>query len=216
MNAQYKIIYENNDFIVVSKETGIPVIRGRGGLKDKLSLYDVLKEKYKELFVVHRIDRDTSGLVIFAKNAKTHRELSIKFERREVKKNYLAVVWGKPEKIFEIIDKPLFQYGSGRVGVSDNGKKSVTEVEFLKEISSDFSLVEARPLTGRRHQIRVHLYSSGHPVVGDRLYGDRVMQLRCPRLMLHSCCLEFFLFDNHYVFNDREDFLDYISVSFIK
>lgn len=216
MNEPYKIIYENSDFIVVSKETGIPVIRGRGELKDKMSLYDILKKNYGELFLVHRIDMDTSGLVIFAKNRETQKELSIKFERKEIKKKYLAVVWGKPEKKFEVIDKPLFQYGSGRVGVSDRGKRSVTEVEVLKEISSDFSLVEARPLTGRRHQIRVHLYSQGHPIIGDRLYGDRALQLQYPRLMLHSCSIDFYLFNNHYIFDDRDDFLYYISVYFIK
>jgi len=143
-------------------------------------------QRGEKLFIVHRIDRETSGVIVFARNAETHRQLNQQFETRSVEKMYLALVHGVIRDDRGEIDKPLRQFGSGRVAVDDQrGKASVTEFRVLERFEA-FTLLDVRPHTGRRHQIRVHLYSIGHPIVGDPLYGDKNLQSSYPRLMLHA------------------------------
>jgi RluA family pseudouridine synthase len=143
-------------------------------------------QRAQKLYVVHRIDRETSGVIVFARNAEAHRQLNRQFETRSVEKVYLALVHGVIADDQGEIDEPLRQFGSGRVAVDpERGKESLTEFRILHRLPA-FTLVEARPHTGRRHQIRVHLYSIGHAVVGDPLYGDRTIQRSYHRLMLHA------------------------------
>ena len=136
------------------------------------------------MFVVHRIDRGASGLVLIAKTSQAHRFLSVQFERREVKKTYLVLVQGILDTGGRI-DHSLRAFGSGRIGVSAAGKPSVTEFQ-VRERLKGATLLEVTPLTGRRHQIRVHLFSLGHPVMGDPLYGKDRPVGGAPRLMLHA------------------------------
>ncbi len=136
------------------------------------------------MYVVHRLDREASGLVLFAKDAQTHRFLCGEFEKRRVQKIYLALVLGRVEREGNV-KAPLRAFGSGRMGVAKGGKPCLTRFR-VRERFSGATLLEIEPMTGRRHQIRVHLYSLGHPVLGDPLYGSKRPVGGSPRLMLHA------------------------------
>lgn len=138
----------------------------------------------RRVWVVHRIDREASGLVLFALDAPTHRRLSGLFEGRAVEKTYAALVLGDVAAD-GVVDGPLREFGSGRMGVHARGKASVTHYRVLRR-DGGATLLEVRPVTGRRHQIRVHLYSIGHPVLGDAVYGDARPVGGAARLMLHA------------------------------
>jgi RluA family pseudouridine synthase len=166
------------------------VIPGRGETEGKPLVDQVSSNIRKKAYVVHRIDRETSGLVIFAKDAKTHRELCAIWEGREVTKTYLAWVQGRLDRKEGVLDHPLKTFGSGRMGVDPKGKPSKTRYRVLK-VEGEVSLLEVEPQTGRRHQIRVHLYQAGHPVLGDPLYGQDRPVGGAPRLMLHASQLQF-------------------------
>jgi RluA family pseudouridine synthase len=139
---------------------------------------------------VHRIDRETSGLVVFAKDADTHRRLSTIWEARGVKKTYLAWVKGVMDKPMGSHRGALKEFGSGRIGVHPKGKPSETHYKLIKT-TDEATLLEVEPLTGRRHQIRVHLCHAGYPVMGDPLYGTERPVGGQPRLMLHAYQLQF-------------------------
>lgn len=162
----------------------------RGSLVGKPDLEGLLRKQFGEIFVVHRLDMDASGLIIFAKNAAAHRYFSGLFETRDVEKKYLVVVEGYMQKERDEINKPLTQRGSGRMSVAFDGKASLTKYS-LSEKLKGASLLEVSIVTGRRHQIRAHLYSIGHPVLGDNTYGEAAAQRKFPRLMLHSWRLRF-------------------------
>jgi len=185
-----EILFESGDYVAVNKREHIASISE----SVKNGLPELLKEKYPEkLFPVHRLDKEASGVVIFARNGDAHRHLNCEFDRRAVAKSYLLLVHGNIPQTRGTIDKPIREFGSGRMGVDPAcGKQSLTEFE-VKERIGDFNLIEAHPLTGRRHQLRVHFYSIGHPVVGDLRYGDRLLQETFPRLMLHALMISFSL-----------------------
>jgi tRNA pseudouridine32 synthase/23S rRNA pseudouridine746 synthase len=179
------VLYEDEDILAVNKPEGLVAVPERRRVEQ--SLIEMLStQRAEKLYIVHRIDRETSGVIVFARNAEAHRQLNRQFETRSVEKVYLALVHGIIRDDQGEIDKPLRQFGSGRVGVDDQrGKASVTEFRVLDRLPA-FTLLEVRPRTGRRHQIRVHLYSIGHSVVGDPLYGEQAVQRSYPRLMLHA------------------------------
>jgi len=171
------ILFENDDIIAVDKPPGLASIPER-----KKAAPNVLAQlspppgSGHKIYVVHRLDKDASGVILFAKNAHTHKFLSQQFTSRTVKKTYLALVHGVIAEDRGVIDKPLRQFASGRVAVdTEHGKPSVTEFEVAGRFAS-YTLVRAYPLTGRLHQLRVHFYSIGHPIVGDRLYGGKEIQ----------------------------------------
>ena len=184
-----KIIHEDNSLIVVSKPSGQLVIPGRGGSSGPTLREEVEERVCQKVFVVHRLDQGASGVVLFAKDPGTHRLLALDFENRKVLKVYLVLARGRLTEDGRV-DKPLWEFGSGRIGVDPRGKPSVTEFK-VREKFKEATLLEVRPLTGRRHQIRVHLYSLGHPVMGDALYGKNRPVGGAPRLMLHAQSLEF-------------------------
>jgi len=144
----------------------------------------IQKQLNYKCLVVHRIDLETSGIVIFAKNPQTHRHLSIQFERREVKKNYIALVQGVMTSDITV-NSPIRQFGSGRMGVDPQGKPSSTEIRIIEKLP-DATLLDVSPHTGRRHQIRVHCYASGFPIIGDPMYGKDRPVGGVSRLMLHA------------------------------
>lgn len=171
-SAMTHTLFEDHYFLAVNKPAGLLTIPGRGSAGKEETLKRSLEvETGTRLFTVHRLDRDASGAVIFAKNKEGHAWLCGKFENREMEKTYLAVVYGElnVSPIWETIEAPVKAYGSGRMGTGEGGKPSITQYRAL-EAFKGFSLLEVRPITGRRHQIRVHLYSIGHPILGDRLY----------------------------------------------
>lgn len=189
MSPPFEILLRTDAFVAVGKPVGIATIAERD-----LSVPSLRSELERELgekvFVVHRLDKEVSGLVLFARTAEAHRELSMAFEKREVKKTYLALVHGRPSWESLVADQPIFAFGSGRMGVdARRGKASTTELAVLRR-GEAHALVEARPITGRRHQIRVHLYAAGHAIAGDLRYGERTLQERFPRLMLHALRIE--------------------------
>jgi len=167
MKNIYQIIEENEDFIVIDKGSGISTINESNS---KYSVKSILQEKMsKELYTVHRIDKETSGLVIFAKNPDAHRMLSMLFEERKIYKEYITIVHGAfPYDSLEI-NYPI-EEASRRMKVSEKGKESITTVSIVERLGN-FTLLKAIPHTGRRHQIRLHLSFLGYPIIGDRLYG---------------------------------------------
>jgi tRNA pseudouridine32 synthase/23S rRNA pseudouridine746 synthase len=183
-----QILYEDDHLVALDKPSGQVVIPGRGELTGEPLNRELEAHLKRKLFVVHRLDRGASGLVLFAKDADTHKHLSLQFEKREVKKTYLVLVQGRVEEGGKI-EQPMKAFGSGRIGIHPQGKPSVTEYK-IREHFAGSTLLEVMPHTGRRHQIRVHLYSIGHPVMGDILYGKDRPVGQAPRLMLHAWKLE--------------------------
>jgi tRNA pseudouridine32 synthase / 23S rRNA pseudouridine746 synthase len=179
------LLFEDRHLIVLNKFPGCTVIPGRNTAADSESLRERL-ERFTgdKVYVVHRIDRDTSGLILFCKDAESHRILSRQFEQRTVKKTYLALVQGTLSDTVTV-NAPLRQFGSGRMGVAAGGKPSLTRIT-VESCFQGATLVTAIPETGRRHQIRVHLYHLGHPVMGDRLYGTERPVGGIERMMLHA------------------------------
>jgi len=187
-----QILLENDDIVAVNKPEGLAAIPERR--PETASLFETLcAERNERLYIVHRLDKETSGVIVFARNAEAHRRLNQQFETRAVRKEYLALTHGVIADDRGVIDRPLRQFGSGRVAVDPKrGKKSATSYLVVQRFS-EHSLVEVYPHTGRRHQIRVHLYSTGHPIAGDPLYGPKKMRQTFPRLMLHAFKLTFHL-----------------------
>jgi tRNA pseudouridine32 synthase / 23S rRNA pseudouridine746 synthase len=179
------ILYDDGDCIAVDKPAGISSIPERDREKETvLSLLE--KQVNQKLFIVHRLDKEVSGVMLFAKNAPMHKYLNEAFFNRKVHKIYRALVLGVLSEEKGEVDAPIRQFGSGRMGVDEKrGKSSVTRFEVVRRFDGH-TLIHAFPVTGRRHQIRVHLYHIGHPVAGDLRYGDKMLQKNYPRLMLHA------------------------------
>lgn len=165
------IIFENDDFVAINKSAGVLSIPDREG-KDP-SLKSWLKEKYGSIFTVHRLDRDTSGIIVFAKTEQAHKYLSKVFEERSVEKIYAGLVQGTLAEPKGSIEAPIMEHPVklGTMVINKKGKASLTDYEVLEELGL-YSLVQFRIHTGRTHQIRVHMQSLGHPIVCDELYGD--------------------------------------------
>jgi RluA family pseudouridine synthase len=170
----YIVIFVNEDFVAVNKASGVSV--GGDRWDEAQVRLDRLLERdlgLSKVFTVHRIDKDTSGLVIFAKNKETHRKLSMAFEKREVAKRYTAIVHGRPSWQETECDLALVPNGNKKhMTIIDKyrGKESLTQFTCLLS-AGNYSVLEAKPQTGRIHQIRVHAAALGHPVVCDDLYG---------------------------------------------
>lgn len=167
----YDVIFENEHFIAINKPGGLLSIPDRE--QSQPSLKDMLLAKYGTIFTVHRLDKDTSGIILFAKDEATHKYLSQLFESRNVEKYYRAIVIGSPAQKKGTIDAPISEHPvhKGLMVVHRNGKPSVTDYEVIEEHPS-FSLVQFQLHTGRTHQIRVHAKNIGHPIACDELYGD--------------------------------------------
>ena len=168
----FSIIFENDDFVAVNKEPGILTIPDRHD-ETQLSLYKLLTQKYGKIYIVHRLDRDTSGLILFAKNEAMHKYLSQLFEQRNIEKNYLGIVRGSMSAAKGSINEPIAEhpYHKGEMIISKKGKPSLTDYEVLEDYGI-YSLVQFDIHSGRTHQIRVHTKSIGHPVICDTVYGD--------------------------------------------
>ncbi|MBN2118991.1 MAG: RluA family pseudouridine synthase [Anaerolineales bacterium] len=198
-----KILYEDEYLLVVDKPAGLPVLPD-GWQEDAPYLVKALEEQFGKIFIVHRLDKITSGVMVFARDAETHRALSIQFEDREAEKTYHAIIEGSPKWEEKTARHPL-RANVGhkhRTMVDDkNGKPSETRFRVIKRYPArpeqgrgESALIEAKPMTGRTHQIRVHAYALGHPLVGDVLYGSVYGAQEAygiPRPMLHAQALSF-------------------------
>jgi tRNA pseudouridine32 synthase / 23S rRNA pseudouridine746 synthase len=180
------ILYQDNEIVVVDKPSGLLSVPGKGE-----HLADCLIERIKTVFpstlLVHRLDRDTSGTMIFALTPHAQRFLSGEFEARRSKKVYVARVWGQMEADEGTVDLPLaVDWPNRPLQQVDhvNGRTAVTDWRVIQRLENE-TRVRLYPKTGRSHQLRVHMLSLGHPILGDNFYASG-MALNFPRLMLHS------------------------------
>jgi 23S rRNA pseudouridine1911/1915/1917 synthase len=165
------ILFENDDFAVVNKPSGILSIPDR--VQSQKSLKDFLIERFGSIFTVHRLDKETSGVIVFAKNDITHKHLSLQFEERSTSKIYTGLILGKPAEKKGVIEEPIAEHFSqkGMMMTAAKGKPSVTGYEVLEQFRA-FTWMQFHILTGRTHQIRVHMKHIGHAIACDELYGD--------------------------------------------
>ncbi len=167
-----QILHRDNSILVVNKPANLSVL-AEGWQKDSIYLVKMLEEQFGQIWVVHRIDKGTSGLLVFALTAEAHRSLSIQFEKHAVEKIYHALVNGVPNWEEKLTKFPLrVNVGHKHRTVVDDrdGVHSETKFKLLERYQAA-ALMEASPLTGRTHQIRVHTYALGHPLLGDILYS---------------------------------------------
>ena len=186
------VIFSDKFLLAVSKPAGLLSVPGRG--EDKAdSLSTRVQAEYPDALVAHRLDRDTSGLLIFPRGAAMHRQISMMFEKREMQKSYVAVVMGKLAKEQGEVDLPLLVDWPNRprhIVDTAHGKPSQTRYRVLSyDAETDSSRVALEPITGRTHQLRVHMQALGHPILGDTLYGGNEDGLT-PRLLLHAHTLD--------------------------
>ena len=192
------ILYEDDDLMVVDKPWGLTVHPAPGhpshtlvnallALRPNLSGIGGVQRPG----IVHRLDKDTSGLMLVAKNDAAHNSLATQLQKRLIHKRYLTLVWGSPKPASGVIEGAIARdpRNRKRMAIVPDGRKSTTNYATLEEFN-EVSLVEARPVTGRTHQIRVHMTSLGHPLVGDALYSNRKTNL-VERQFLHAETLEF-------------------------
>lgn len=212
-SIKLEIIYEDGNIIVVNKPAGIQVHPDNNEKNN--TLVNGLLYKYPEIIgvgedatrpgIVHRLDKDTSGIIVIARNQKAFSELKRKFQNREIEKKYWAIVYGKPDES-GVIDKPLARATTYKKQVIAGKKtktkirEAITHYKILKNWDS-CSLIEVTPKTGRFHQIRVHMASIGHPVVGDKLYKlKKIANISTPRQLLHAKNVKFELFGKEFEF----------------
>lgn len=185
------ILHDDHEVVLVDKPTGLLSVPGKGP-----HLADCLITRVQAVFptalLVHRLDRDTSGVMIFALTPHAQRHLGLQFEKRQTKKTYLARVWGKMAAQKGTVDLPLIVDWPNRprqMVDHENGKHAVTDWRVVRSTDEE-TRVRLMPRTGRSHQLRVHMLAIGHPILGDPFYATGPARDH-PRLMLHSETLQF-------------------------
>ena len=194
------IIYEDNDILIINKEKGIVVHPGNGNIDGTLAnaVMALCKGSLSGIGgkirpgIVHRIDKDTSGLIIIAKNDNAHINLSKQIQNREVKKTYIALVRGNVKENEATINMPIGRSTKDRkkMAVTKTGKEAITHFKVLKRYL-EYTLLEVNIETGRTHQIRVHLSQIGYPIVGDEVYSNGKNPFNVKGQMLHAAKLTF-------------------------
>ena len=179
MNIKLKIVFEDESLIIINKPAGVLTHASKGN--NSLSLVDILIDSNIKLYegkekirkgVVHRLDKDTSGLIVFAKTKQASNSLANQFFLRQINKKYDVIVWNKPQPLRGMIDIPISTYNKKKkASYEKNAKNALTEYNTFKSYYNFFSLVECKIFTGRTHQIRIHMLSINCPVIGDKLYA---------------------------------------------
>jgi len=199
-----KILFEDPSVLVVDKPSGLPVLPD-GWEKDAPYLAKILENQFGGIWVVHRLDKITSGVMVFARDAETHRTLSIQFENHQAEKIYHALVEGSTKWEEKVTKFPLrvnvgHKHRTVVASRDRGGKPSETRFRLLKQYQAA-TWIEALPMTGRTHQIRVHASALGHPLIGDVLYGAKESNI-IARPALHAYSLTF----THPISNERITF----------
>lgn len=181
------ILYQDEDVLFVDKPAGLLSVPGRG---DALAdcLIDRLRVAFPEVLLVHRLDLDTSGVVVFALNAPAQRALGQQFEARKTRKHYIARVWGTVLEQEGRVDLPLIVDWPNRprqMVCNETGRPAQTDWKLIRREDGGISRLRLMPVTGRTHQLRVHMQAMGHPILGDTLYATGAAR-DFPRLMLHA------------------------------
>jgi tRNA pseudouridine32 synthase/23S rRNA pseudouridine746 synthase len=199
--AAQLVVHVDEHFLVLNKPSGLLSVPGRGPDKQDC-LSKRIQAVYPETLIVHRLDQDTSGLLLMARSLEAQRRLSRLFETRQVHKRYLAVVVGQPQQSplagaadaegWYTIDGPILLDWERRPIhiIHPDGKPSRSRWRVM-QAGADSTLIELEPVTGRTHQLRVHMKSIGHPMLGDSLYAPAEIVAISPRLMLHAHTLAF-------------------------
>lgn len=187
-----EIIYEDEFLLVVNKPSGLLAVPGRGEDKQDC-LISRIQAKYSDAFIVHRLDMSTSGLMIIARGKEMESYLSILFQKRNVDKKYTAIVDGYVKPKFGEVDLPLITDWPNRPKQKtcyETGKHSQTRyVTKFYDNKNNSTRIELTPITGRTHQLRVHMQSIRHPILGDELYANKEAIEKSERLLLHACYL---------------------------
>ncbi|MDD7305804.1 MAG: RluA family pseudouridine synthase [Peptoniphilaceae bacterium] len=202
-----KVVFENNDYAVIDKDENVivhpagPIVSGTlvNGIMERFkSLSDLGGEN--RLGIVHRLDKDTTGLIIIAKNNKAYLYFKNLFQERKVDKTYITIVHGNFDKKFGHIETYIDRnkYNRKKMAVSDEGRIAITTYEVLKEVEG-YSLLEVKIKTGRTHQIRLHMQYINHPILGDSLYGNIKTKFNLKSQLLHCKKLSFTDMDGNYV-----------------
>jgi len=237
-DIKLNVIYKDENIIAINKPAGISV--HPVNLDDDNTLVNGLICQFPEIKnvgdpsissgqvnirpgIVHRLDKDTSGIMVVARNQKAFEELKNKFKNRKVEKKYLAIVHGKLENKAGVVEKPLARSSDYKKQIVANKKTrttirpAMTEYKVVKEFR-DYSLVEVSPKTGRTHQIRAHMTSIGHPIAGDKIYKLKNFKIAglVRRQMLHAKSIKFILFEKDYSFSaefpdDFRNVLDFLT-----
>jgi len=192
-NCGIDLVYHDDSILVVNKPTGLLSVPGRGVDKqDCLSAR--IQKAFPDALIVHRLDMATSGLMVFARGVEIQRRLSLMFQERKVEKRYVAVVKGKLEVDTGEINLPIITDWPNRPKQKVDtiiGKHSLTRYRLLiHDIDRHTSRIELEPITGRTHQLRIHMAAIGHPILGDKLYGGTTSD-NAERLLLHARSLKF-------------------------
>jgi tRNA pseudouridine32 synthase/23S rRNA pseudouridine746 synthase len=187
MTPYLSIVYQDDDLLIVNKPSGLLTVPGKDP-KHADCLISRVNRVFPTAKIVHRLDMATSGIICLAMHKEAHRNLSIQFQDRKTAKRYIARVFGKLEQQTGSVDLPLICDWPNRpkqMVDHDNGKPSLTHFKVL-EREQNATRVELTPITGRSHQLRVHMLSLGHPILGDKLYAHPEAFAMAPRLQLHA------------------------------
>lgn len=187
MTPYLSIVYQDDDLLIVNKPSGLLTVPGKDP-KHADCLIARINRVFPTAKIVHRLDMATSGIICLAMHKEAHRNLSIQFQDRKTAKRYIARVFGKLEQETGTVDLPLICDWPNRpkqMVDHDNGKPSLTHFKVLK-YEGNATRVELTPITGRSHQLRVHMLSLGHPILGDKLYAHPEAFAMAPRLQLHA------------------------------
>ncbi len=185
------VLHADDDILVVNKPSGLLSVPGKAE-EHADCLEARAQQVYPQARIVHRLDMDTSGVMVLAMNAGAHRHLGLQFERRMTEKSYLADIWGVPDQASGEVDLPLrcdWPNRPKQMVCHEHGRRALTRWAVL-ETSALHSRVRLAPETGRSHQLRVHMLSLGHPILGDRFYAHEQALAASPRLCLHAEALE--------------------------
>ena len=199
-------IYEDNNLLILNKPSGMAV---QLGSRTNIALDIIAKEYDQELRLVHRIDKETSGITIMAKNIITARYMFELFKNKQVKKKYIALLSGKLSNKSGMINIPLLKTKDKVIIDYKHGKEAITQYRVIQNVNG-ISLIEAFPLTGRTHQIRAHMASINAPILGDRKYGGKVSKY----LFLHAYEVQFKDPYNHKLINIKAPLPDYYPNNF--